>query len=129
MEKGDRIYFMAWYGPLGNLQTNGDKKGFYSKVAEVVNEVNEDDQFIKFQIEGEGGIRKFEKSSINTFRDYGTSIVGLYDREVKEALALRLISYVLDVRICATQVLIADIKSQYTKLEKEGSKNGEVRRK
>lgn len=126
MEKGDRIYFMAWYGPLGNLQTNGDKKGFYSKVAEVV---KEDDQFIKFQIEGEGGIRKFEKSSINTFRDYGTSIVGLYDREVKEALALRLISYVLDVRINATHVLIADIKSQYTKLEKEGSKNGEVPRK
>ena len=125
MEKGDRIYFMAWYGPLGNLQTNGDKKGFYSKVAEVV---KEDDQFIKFQIEGEGGIRKFEKSSINTFRDYGTSIVGLYDREVKEALALRLISYVLDVRINATHVLIADIKSQYTKLEKEGSKNGEVPR-
>ena len=126
MEKGDRIYFMAWYGPLGNLQTNGDKKGFYSKVAEVV---KEDDQFIKFQIEGEGGIRKFEKSSINTFRDYGTSIVGLYDREVKEALALRLISYVLDVRINATHVLIADIKSQYTKLENEGRKNGEVPRK
>lgn len=126
MEKGDRIYFMAWYGPLGNLQTNGDKKGFYSKVAEVV---KEDDQFIKFQIEGEGGIRKFEKSSINTFRDYGTSIVGLYDREVKEAQALRLISYVLDVRINATQVLIADIKSQYTKLENEGRKNGEVPRK
>lgn len=115
MEKGDRIYFMAWYGPLGNLQTNGDKKGFYSKVAEVV---KEDDQFIKFQIEGEGGIRKFEKSSINTFRDYGTSIVGIFDNRIEDDLALDLISHVLDVRINATHILIDDTKNLIDKIRR-----------
>ena len=113
------IYFMAWYSPLGQLQSVGTKKGYLSKVGKVI---KEDDTKIEYRLVGENGLRKLNKNCLNKFQDFGTSVIGIYDTEISEKLALKLIINTLENRLSETRLSIIEIENAVNTINNESVK-------
>lgn len=110
------IYFMAWYAPMGQLQTVGNKKGFHSKVGKII---KEDETKIEYRLVGENGLRKLNKNCLNVFQDFGTSVIGIYDMELKDEHALKLISEVLKERIKETDLIITEVVNKRDDIKRD----------
>jgi len=95
-----KLKFIAWYMELGELQRVGEKVGF--KYLDAVR-TKEKNGLVFYKVDGETGERKTSEATINTVRDFGTSVYGVFDNDISMVDALELILEKLEQRILATQ--------------------------
>ena len=68
---------------------------------------------IFFVLEGESGERKSSEDKLNIFRDYGTSIYGVFNEELTKGDALNGIIKTLEARILQTRDTINKLVQQF----------------
>lgn len=77
MEIGQSLVFAAYYMECGNIQKTDGKDGLIIKTVEVTNYKN---GLIFYRVDGEMGERKSNIKFLNQFRDFGTSIYGIFEQ-------------------------------------------------
>lgn len=80
MENLEDLEFVAFYMPLGDIQLTSGKgldNGVIIKNAEPTKMKN---GLCFYNIDGEIGERKFKLDNLNKFRDFGTSIYGVFNK-------------------------------------------------
>ena len=75
-EVGSKIEFVSYYSKLGDIQVTNGKDGLSFKTGEVTKLVP---GYILYRVEGEAGERKCNIKFANVFRDFGTSIYGIFN--------------------------------------------------
>lgn len=98
-KEGDNLQFVSFYMECGDIQKTPDKEGLIVKMAEVTKTKN---GLVFYRVAGESGERKCSISAMDKFRDFGTSVYGLFtkisDQEILEGLVSK-----LDERIKITE--------------------------
>lgn len=74
-EVGEKIQFVSFYMNLGDIQATTGKDGFFFKDGEVTKLVP---GYLLYKVDGETGERKCNLKFVNKFRDFGTSIYGVF---------------------------------------------------
>lgn len=98
--EGTKLKFIAWYMELGELQKVGEKAGF--KYLDAV-QTKEKNGLVFYKVDGETGERKTSEATLNTVRDFGTSVYGVFNNDISMKDALELIMEKLEQRILDTQ--------------------------
>lgn len=109
MDACDKIYFYANYDKLGELQT--------SKISEEVVCIQGEVSKVKnglvfFTLENETGERKVTITKLNEFRDFGTSVYGVFDHELNKKEVLESIIEVIEHRIVESNNTITKLIGQ-----------------
>ena len=110
MDAYDKIYFYANYDKLGELQT--------SKISEEVVCIQGEVSKVKnglvfFTLENETGERKVAITKLNEFRDFGTSVYGVFDHELNKKEVLESIIEVIKHRIVESHNTITKLIGQF----------------
>ena len=113
IEIGSELKFASYYMECGEIQRAPGKDGLIVKMAKVNKIVN---GILFYTIAGETGERKCKLSLINEFRDFGTSIYGLFTDISDKDILLGIVRK-LNERIFATQIIRDEILSSNTLLE------------
>jgi hypothetical protein len=107
---GDKIYFYGNYDSLGEIQTTKITEEIVITVGEITRVKN---GAVFFILEGEAGERKNSEEKLNIFRDYGTSVYGVFDKELTKGDALNGIIKTLEARILQTKDTINKLVQQF----------------
>lgn len=75
-EIGGKIQFVSFYMNLGDIQATTGKEGFSFKEGEVTKLVP---GYLLYKVDGETGERKCNLKFVNKFRDFGTSVYGVFE--------------------------------------------------
>lgn len=94
-----KLKFVAWYMELGELQRVGEKAGF--KYLDAV-QTKEKNGLVFYKVDGETGERKSSLATLNTVRDFGTSVYGVFDNDISMLDSLNLILEKLEQRVVDT---------------------------
>lgn len=99
LEIDRKLRFVAYYMKCGDIQGVANKSGLITNEAKITNIKN---GLIFYIIDGETGERKCKSEALNTFRDFGTSIYGIFEpnkmnqKEYLEAIIEKLEERVLE---------------------------------
>lgn len=107
---GDKIYFYGNYDLLGEIQATKISEEIVMTSGEVTKMKN---GLVFFVLDGEAGERKSSEDKLNIFRDYGTSIYGVFDKELTKGDALNGIIKTLESRILQTRDTINKLVQQF----------------
>lgn len=80
-QAGDKIQFVSYYMKLGDIQATTGKDGFVFKEAEVTKAKH---GYLFYIVDGETGERKCNLKFVDKFRDFGTSVYGVFKPGVME---------------------------------------------
>ena len=94
-----KLYFAAYYMSMGDIQVVGNKDGLVMKDAIITKEKN---SLVFFNVSGEDGERKISRAALNKMRDFGTSIYGLFEKELTKNEICDLIIEKLEERVLET---------------------------
>ena len=109
MEAGDKIYFYANYDKLGSIQTTKISDEVICIQGEVSKVKN---GLVFFTLENETGERKVTITKLNEFRDFGTSVYGVFDHELNKKEVLESIIEVIEHRIVESNNTIIKLIGQ-----------------
>lgn len=99
IEIDNKLTFVAYYMKCGDIQRAANKSGLIINEAKVTKIKN---GLIFYIIDGETGERKCKPEALNIFRDFGTSIYGIFEpnkmeqKEYLEAIIEKLEERVLE---------------------------------
>ena len=107
---GDEIYFYGNYDALGEIQTTKISEEIIMCVGKVTRIKN---GIVFFILDGEAGERKSSEKKLNIFRDYGTSVYGVFDHGLTKGDALNGLIKTLESRILQTKDTINKLVQQF----------------
>ena len=113
MDAGDKIYFYANYDLLGEIQSTKVSDEVVCAQGEVTKVKN---GLIFYTLENETGERKVTVTKLNEFRDFGTSVYGVFDTQLEIHDVLNKIIAVIETRIEDSKKTIMKLKNQYAGL-------------
>ena len=103
MQLLDKIYFYGNYDILGDIQTTKISEEILM-VSGVVTKMK--NGLVFFNLYGETGERKISEDKLNIFRDYGTSVYGVFTKKLSKDEVLNRIIKTLENRIIQTHETI-----------------------
>lgn len=106
LEIGQDLTFAAYYMACGDIQQTAGKDGLVIKKGNITKLKN---GLVFYKIDGETGERKANINALNTMRDFGTSIYGIYDEEKTEQEVKILIKNKLAKRLEQSQLVLASL--------------------
>ena len=110
MQLGDKVYFYGNYDALGEIQTTKISEEVVMTAGAVTKVKN---GLIFFVLDGETGERKVAEDKLNIFRDYGTSVYGIFEEELTKGAVLNSIIKVLEARILQTRDTVNKLVQQF----------------
>ena len=110
MVTDDKIFFYANYDRLGEIQTTKISDEVVMTTGTVTKVKN---GLVFFILDNETGERKITETSMNCFRDFGTSVYGVYETEISKHEALQGMIDVLEARISQTKTTINSLVQQF----------------